>query len=292
MRSHEFLGALSISMALAGCGGSSSPPPNGFPQPAGTVAVNFTADDTANKVYTAGNLQWKGSMIYDPTTRKITSDMTWGGPWAPLYDDGPWTSGGHEPIGSVAGDNKWGITVFATSPATGADTYQYGLIDSSPPYNGAWLWVGANGQASVAAGAVAPVNAAGISLANFGTTDMQLTIDISKLIPGTWDTSKITVKSSAWAGAEVQLARPPGSVSTFSLSQYIGAGKLLPHTGLPNSGSMPVFSFWFNGTEYRNTSNVSATGGVGAATKVAGATSYTPATVSINTANNTYIAIP
>ena len=49
MRNHEFLGALSIWMALAACGGSSSPPSNGFPQPAGTVAVNFTADDTANK---------------------------------------------------------------------------------------------------------------------------------------------------------------------------------------------------------------------------------------------------
>jgi len=43
--------ALTISMALAACGGSSnSTPSNGFPQPAGTVAVNFTADDTANKV--------------------------------------------------------------------------------------------------------------------------------------------------------------------------------------------------------------------------------------------------
>jgi hypothetical protein len=291
MRNHEFLGALSIWMALAACGGSSSPPSNGFPQPARTVAVNFTGDDTANKVYTAGNLQWKGSMIYDPNTRKITKDGTWGGPWAPLYDDGPWTAGGHEPIGSVAGDNKWGITAFATPPATGSDTYEYGVIDSSAPYNGAWLWVGPNGKASVAASATAPVNSAGLSLANFGTTDMQLTIDTSKLIAGTWPPSKITVKSSAWAGVEVQLINPVGTVYTFNLSQAIGAGKLLPHTGLPNSGSKPVFSFWFTGTEYRNAS-MAATGGVGAATKVAGASAYTPATISIDSANNTYITIP
>jgi hypothetical protein len=255
--------------------------------------VNFIADDAANKVYSAGNLQWKGSMTYDPTTRKISKDPTWSGPWAPLYDDGPWTSGGHEPIGSVAGDNKWGVTVFATPPVSGSDTYEYGLIDVSPPYNGAWLWgVGPNGRALVAAGATAPVNATGITLPIFGTTDMQLTIDTSKLVTGTWDTSKITVKGSSWGWVEVQLTNPAGTVYTFNLSQYVGAGKLLPHSGLPVSGTKPEFIFVFNGKEYRAATSAAATGGVGAATKVAGATSYTPATVAINATNNTYIAIP
>jgi hypothetical protein len=253
--------ALTISMALAACGGSSnSPPSNSFPQPAGSIAVNFTADDTANKVYTADNLQWKGSMLYDPTTRKITKDTTWSGPWAPLYDDGPWTSGGHEPIGSVAGDNKWGVTVFATPPATGSDIYEYGLVDSSPPYNGGWLWVGPNGQAPVAAGATAPINATapstatGITLPKFGTIDLQLTIDTSKLIAGIWDQSKITVTSSVWALpgalAEVQLTNPVGTVYTFNLSHYIGAGKPLPHSGLPNSGTKAVFGVLFNGKPF------------------------------------------
>jgi hypothetical protein len=74
------------------------------------VAVNFTVDDTANKVYQAGYLQWKGSFVYNPTTRIITFDDTWADPLIPLYDDGPWKSGGHEPVGAVAGDHKWGVT--------------------------------------------------------------------------------------------------------------------------------------------------------------------------------------
>src|SRR5262249_10177992 len=72
--------AAAVTVALAGCGSESTPatpdarPSGGFMQPAGTVAVSFTVDDTANKVYGPGDLQWKGSMIYDPATRKITKD--------------------------------------------------------------------------------------------------------------------------------------------------------------------------------------------------------------------------
>src|SRR5262245_39842738 len=88
-----------------------------FPQPAGTGPINFSVDDTINKVYQAGDLEWKGSMIFDTATRKVTLDSNWGGPWALLYDDGPWSAGGHEPVGSTANDNKWGVTVFVTPPA-------------------------------------------------------------------------------------------------------------------------------------------------------------------------------
>src|SRR5574342_689937 len=56
-------------------------PVGGFIQPPGTVAVNFTVDDPVNQVYQAGDLQWKGAMTYDPATRMITPDSTWGGPW-------------------------------------------------------------------------------------------------------------------------------------------------------------------------------------------------------------------
>ena len=125
---------------------------------------------------------------------------------------------------------------------------------------------------------------------------MQLTIDTSKLIPGTWDMSKITVTSSVWALpgalAEVQLTNPVGSVYTFNLSQYSGAGKALSHSGLPSSGTKAVFGFLFNGKPYRDTSNVAATGGVGAATKAAGTVAYTAAPVALNAANDTYITIP
>ena len=49
MKRFSILSAAAIA-ALAACGGSSKPPT--FKQPAGTAAVNFSVDDTANKVYT------------------------------------------------------------------------------------------------------------------------------------------------------------------------------------------------------------------------------------------------
>jgi hypothetical protein len=179
------LGAL----ALVGCGTSSSGTPDASIQPNGTVPVNFSVDDTANKVYASGDLQWKGAMKFDPTTRMITKDSSWGGPFAVLYDDGPWTTGGHEPIGATAGDKIWGITIFVTPPATGTDSYAYGLNDanacsSDPSVAGCngWSWLGDNGTFAVAAGATAPVNATGRTFAKFGTVDLQLKATKSQLI--------------------------------------------------------------------------------------------------------------
>lgn len=56
-----------------------------FPQPPDTIAVNFTVDDTANRVFTAGDggassLQWKGTFSYDAGTRELAYDNSWGGP--------------------------------------------------------------------------------------------------------------------------------------------------------------------------------------------------------------------
>ena len=191
--------------ALVGCGGDSTPTPDSgtpdsgtpdsgtpdagaFVQPAGTVAVNFSVDDSKNKIYVAGDLEWKGAMKYDPTTRTIGKDSSWGGPFAKLYDDGPWNQGGHEPAGSTAGDHKWGVAVFATPPATGKDTYSYGLNDvtacaaSSTCVNAnGWSWLGDNGSFDVAAGATAAVNATGRSFPQFGTYDIKVTAKKSAL---------------------------------------------------------------------------------------------------------------
>src|SRR5437660_1372237 len=123
MRILSRLGIATVA-ALAACGGSTPKPPT-FTQPAGTVAVNFSVDDTANKVWKDKEMVWKGAMIYDAATNKISYDSNWGGPWAPLYDDGPWTAGGHEPDGATAGDHVFGVTVFA--PNAAAQSYAYGL---------------------------------------------------------------------------------------------------------------------------------------------------------------------
>lgn len=288
-----------LALAVSACGDSDpapTPPPTGFTQPAGTVAVSFTVNDTANKVFTAGQLQWKGSMIYDATTRKITKDSTWGGPWATLYDDGPWNTGGHEGPGAVANDNIWGVTVFATPPATGTEDFEYGLINTlyETNFGNGWIWTGSNGTFSVAAGAVAPLSAPGTSLPAFGTTDLQLVINTANLDPSsTWDTSVVKVKGSAWAWSEQAMTNNGTGVFTFALSSVVGTGKPLSLSGLTKSGDKPEFIFVFNGKEYKTADGTAAVDGVVAATKTAGSTTFVPATISINASNkNSYITVP
>ncbi|HUM13010.1 MAG TPA: choice-of-anchor X domain-containing protein [Myxococcaceae bacterium] len=298
---------------LAGCGSDNSgsnDAGNGFPQPAGTVAVNFTVDDTANKLWKSSELEWKGAMLYDSTTRKATYDSTWAGPWAKLYDDGPWTAGGHEPAGAVAGDHKLGVTVFVAPPATGSQSYEYGLRDATnpDPVNGGWVWVGNNGSFTVAAGATAAITAAGLTFPAHGTTDMKLTIDKNNLATGTWDTTRVAVKGSAWGWSEVTLvddgtkgdATAGDGIYTYVLSSNLDQTKP-PYPGLLKSGDKPEFIFVFgtspNSKEYKNGSAVANTQGVTAGTKASGASSFTTQTIAITGgtglgSGNTYITVP
>ena len=355
------LGIAAISAsALVGCGSDSIPTPTpdagpSFTQPTGTVAVNFKVDDSANKLFAAGDLQWKGAMKYDPTTRIITADATWGGPFAVLYDDGPWTTGGHEPVGATAADGIWGVTIFVAPPATGTAKYGYGLQDAHSCAAAAttcnangWSWLGDNGEFDIAAGATAAVNATGRSFPKFGTTDLQLTATLATLdsycnltAPATCavnadcgditkyqcantkcalkarqkctgavacptgtgatvqacvapDTTKVTVKSSAFTWNEVQLTNTAGAF-TFTLSALAGAGKTLPHSGQLNSGDKPEFLFVFNGNEYRDysaTGTPASTVGVTAGLKATGAANYTTATINVLTNGNTSITVP
>jgi len=238
----------------------------GFAQPAGTVAINFSVDDRANRVYAAGDLRWKGSFLWDASTRLLTLDPSWSGAapgaeplsgWPLLYDDGPWTARGHEPVGARAGDHVWGVTVFATPPAVGADAFGYGLVDASyeTRLGNGWIWKGDNGSFSVEAGATAPVTAAGMSFPRFGLTDLILTLDTRRLdqFPDwTWDLSTVTVKSSTWGWAEVPLTSLGHGKYLFVLSPHVGRGRLLPHTGLLNPGDVPEFVFVLGPDEYKN----------------------------------------
>jgi hypothetical protein len=297
MRRLSILSIASIA-ALAACGGSSPKPPT-FTKPAGTVAVNFSVDDTANKVWKDGEMVWKGSMAYDAATNKVALDSTWGGPWAPLYDDGPWTAGGHEPDGATAGDHIFGVTIFVTPPASGAAvTYQYGLCDLKFSgidgcHNTGWVWAGTgNGQFIVPLGATADIKADGMTFKAFGTTDLQIVIDKNALAAGTWDTTKVTIKGSQWAWNEIPLTADASGKFTFTLSSFVGAGKQYYHNGLPNTGDKPEFVIVFNGVEYK-TSGTCNKAGVTASTKASGAAAFAPVTITVNTANqNTYVLIP
>ena len=292
----QSVSSMALAAAMFACGGSSAPPT--FKQPVGTVAVNFSIDDTANKIYTQpakgpSDLQWKGAMIYDPATNKVSMDATWGGPFAALYDDGPWTSGGHEPDGATAGDHIFGLTVFVTPPASGAgDTYAYGLQDGSivtgavvTNANG-WIWKGDNGSFTVAPGATAAIKADGLTLKKFGSTDVQFAVDTSK-VTGTYDTSVMTIKSSGWGWSEVKI---PASKST-AMSQFVGAGNAIGHAGLLNTGDKPEFIVVFNGKEYRDTAGACNLAGVSVGTKSSGST-YAPATVSLAGNKNCTFTVP
>jgi len=269
----------------------------GFAQPASTVPVNFTVDDSVNQNWKSEELEWKGAMLFDSTTRIITADSTWGGPWAKLYDDGPWNAGGHEPIGSTANDHKLGVTVFVHAPATGTDAYAYGLRDATnpDPVNGGWVWIGNNGEFDVAAGTSAAVTAAGMAFPAHGTIDMQVTIDTNDLIAGTWD-PPVHIKGSAWGWSEFDITNPTGGVYTFTLSGNIDQAHP-PYPGLLKSGDKPEFIWVFNGVEYKDGTGVAGLQGVAAGTKAAGASSFTPATVELTGgtglgSGNSFITVP
>ncbi|MFH1029583.1 MAG: hypothetical protein V1791_16420 [Pseudomonadota bacterium] len=160
--------SLCCGLLLAGCGSDSSSAPSdatpgtGFQPPAGFVAINFTIDDTADQTYdTADGLAWKGNFSFDPASRILSVDASWGGPFPMLYDDGPWDAGGHEPAGAIAGDHVWGVTVWVSAAAS--QNFEYGAISGSVDgSDGSWIWTGANGTFAVTSGDSTPIDAAGL----------------------------------------------------------------------------------------------------------------------------------
>jgi hypothetical protein len=321
MKSILILAAALASFGLTACGDETDTTPYAEPNckasawqtnkiPPCTVPVSISMTDP-NGVYKAGEAQWKGSFMYDAVTRVAFFAGDWNGgngPHAPLYDDGPWTAGGHEGAGEAAGDGVFGTTIFVYPPASGSTTYEYGMIDHA--FGDGWIWKGSNGTFSVAAGATAAITASPLVLDTFGTTDVQLTLDTANLEPNTcsptpctpaaWDfAGGIKVKGSAWGWYEVSTTNV-GGVYSFTLSDFAGAGKLLYHTGLTKTGDQPQFVFVFykaDGTtskEYKVGTGGPPTTGVTAGTKASGAATWTPATVQKQTTGdlNTFITVP
>lgn len=316
MRLMRILSGLALATAMAACGSDSTETTADAKLPdsptATAATVNFTVDDSINKVYGAGDLQWKGSMMYAAASNSVTKDSTWSGPWAPLYDDGPVSAGGHEPAGSTAGDHKWSISLKVTPPATGTDTYEYGLIDASyvTKFGGdsGWLWVGSNGTFNVkSTDGGNTITATGQALAAFGTNDLQIVIDTKNLatppvVPDAgsqaWDTSKVSLKSSAWAWGVPTVTVDAQGKATFTLSENIGTGKQLNHTGLLKSGDKPEFVVVFGTKEYKDGSGNCNKQGVTASVKPSGG-SFAPVSVSLYDKNgtpagngNTYVTVP
>ncbi len=283
-----------LALALAACGSSSktTPPTPGFPQPAGTVAVNFSVDDSVNKDWKAGELEWKGQVQFNPTTRIGTYNSDWNAQspgWALLYDDGPWDQDppGHEPSGSTAGDHKWGVTAFIAPPATGTQDFGYGLRDATNPdrVNGGWVWIGNAGSFSIAAGRATPLTAPGMTFPTHGTIDMKLVIDKNAITVTSppFDTSTITVKGSAWGwgdktvyddGTHGDDTAADGKY-TFVLS--LGINRTVPpYPGLLLAGDRPEFVYTLGGVEYKVAGDASVDGVTAFIMAPAGAWTSTP----------------
>lgn len=298
-------------------------------QPPCTTAVNFTADDSVNQVYSTSvwylntgpndkvmkpDLQWKGSFVYDPVTRMAYLDNNWGyglpAALVPLYDDGAWdavapTTPGHEPHGAVAGDHKWGATIFVPNPAT-AQTWNYGLVDAA--FNYGWIWAGAGpGSFTVPAGGSATaITATGQTFAAFGTNDVMLTLDIANMdanyLASTADRSQPKVKGSKWGWNLVNMyddgthgdANAGDGIWTFRLSDWMGPGKTYFHSGLASTGDQIQFVFTVGATdkEYKQNGVPPATGVTAYVKPAAGSFSAVTVHNQPTGDKNTYIDVP
>ncbi len=245
----------------------------GFTQPPDTVPVNFTIDDSNNRSFIAADgLAWKGSFNYDSTTRILQLDTGWGGPFPMVFDDGPWDEGGHEPAGSMAGDNIWGVTVFVAVPTEAPVNFEYGAISGSTNgSDGDWIWglqSPTNGNFSVPVGAADAINAMGLEIPAWGDVDFRVTINVAMAADpfgATFDPSAmgIQIKSSHW-GWSLQDMRDDGmrgdqtagdGIYTFQMLENSGMGRPLRNFGGMNRGATAQFVLEFRrgmqGEEYK-----------------------------------------
>jgi hypothetical protein len=192
---YSWLIIVALAVLFAGCGGNSNSISDAgsdandggdynptYVKPAGYASVTFFIDDTQNRTYQSGDIEWKGSMIYDSITNVIEYDASWAaevGPYPVLYDDGPIAEGGHEMPGATAGDHIFSVEVYVDSAGL-ETTYQYGAINEFDN----WIWEGPNGEFVVPADSTEQIDADGYYIHAFGTYDLIVTLDTNQLNEG------------------------------------------------------------------------------------------------------------
>ncbi|MFO0750307.1 MAG: hypothetical protein U1F43_32250 [Myxococcota bacterium] len=262
------------------------------------ATATFSIDDSVNQTYDATDgLAWKGSFSYDRATNVLSLNSSWGGPFVPLYDDGP-APGGHEKPGATAGDHIWTVVVKIAS--TDADqAFEYGAIRGS--VDGADA-----GGSGWAATARSPhrrtrrrrsTRPASPSPVRHGGPDPRHRrvgpgANLDAAFRGV-DYATVKVKGNAWGWTEVAMvddgtkgdATAGDKKYTFRLSE-----NLAKHDGLLKTGDKPEFIFVLDGTEYK-AGGAAATAGVTASTS-GDSTTWNPATVAILDSNkNSYVKI-
>jgi hypothetical protein len=225
-------------------------------RPDGYAAIRFVVDDTANQTYENAQMEWNGSFIWDSETGIIEFSASWlptDGPFPPLYDDGPYTEGGHEGTDAVAGDHVFEVEVFFDAPDDSGTVFEYGLINELDH----WIWEGPNGTVTVPAGETGTVVAPGMAFERFGDIDMRVTLDTASLNSEfTFDPASdtISIKGSIISWKPVQLldngergdAAQDDGIFTFTLSESLGE-----HDGLLALEREAQFVFVVSGVEYK-----------------------------------------
>ncbi|MBN2495509.1 MAG: IPT/TIG domain-containing protein [Deltaproteobacteria bacterium] len=268
----QSIAALALAGWLAACGGTSGGPTDGggtdggrdggdsqatYVKPEGYASVTFFVDDKANQTYSSGDIQWKGSFIYDDQTNIITYDGSWAGeqgPYPVLYDDGPISQGGHEMPGASAGDHVFSVEVYVKADASFDQEYQYGAINE----RGNWIWEGPNGEFVLPAGSTDRLDAQGYYIHAFGTYDIRVALDTAELhemfLPFDPAINRIYLKGSMNSWAERQLLdngekgdqAAGDGVYTYWHSQNMGE-----HDGLLFAGQHVQFVFLIDDFEYK-----------------------------------------
>ena len=233
-------------------------------KPDGYASITFVVDDTANGTYADADMEWNASLIYDRVTNTVEHSDAWlpeQGPFPPLYDDGPYSQGGHEAVGQTAGDHIFSAEVFFLAEED--TTFEYGLINDLDH----WIWVGPNGRVTVTTGETGTVDAPGYTFPAFGDIDLKVTLDTAELHEEfAFDPAEnsLFVKGSMISWKPVQILdngergdeAADDGIYTLTLSEYLG-----PHDGLLTMGQEAQFVFVFvyeegtEGVEYKLAGN-------------------------------------
>lgn len=300
------LGALAaLSLGMGNCGGGGNDGGTdagtdaGITDAGAVVAINFSINATGRPgFYADEDLEWKGAFSYDKTTRMLTYASNWPGPYAGLWDDGPITSGGHEPPGATAGDDIFGISAKIAVPAADL-TLEYGAQTKE----GGWIWVGGNGSVLIPANSITPITADGMTLSPEGDVDLRLFLNTTNLAaPHTFtagDTITVKGQMSNWEedpafddGTHGDVTSGDG-IYTYTLSDNAKRRLKLTngtnvefiwvlHHLLPDAG--------FDNVEYK-VGSVAATSGTSADIND-NAAGWVAATISMAANDNTQVVIP
>ncbi|MGB0591451.1 MAG: IPT/TIG domain-containing protein [Myxococcota bacterium] len=216
---------------------------------AGQVSLTMSVDDSANQTYEEGELLWTGSFAFDVTTNTIAYATAWqptDGPYPPLWDDGPISSGGHEAEGHIAGDHIFSVAVCYAPEQD--RLISYGVLNEDMR----WIWQGPNGLLNVPIDASGQLNAEGLVIPAHGDRDIEVTVDLAALHPDyasiSLDSHAVYLKGSMNSWTPVQLldnGKLGDAVAGDGVLTYRHSAYAHGHIGLLRPGQEAQFVFVF-----------------------------------------------